>query len=373
VTTRRNTEKKRSVTSTTLAKVSAASLPPKRMEDSSDDEGEETVAVADRARLLDPEHSDPKHPDPIAARAAIAPYLEDIDSYMRSLEELRRPTDYMSTTQGDIVPSFRAILVDWLVEVADEYNLPADTLHLAISYMDRFLSVRAIVRNELQLVGVAAMLVAAKYETDVYAHKAENYSYITDNQYTEQQVVKMEANILNTLKFEMGSPTARTFLRRYVTVCPRGDVKKLEFLCSYLADLSLLDYECTKFKPSLVAAACLYVARFTMIPYSRPWNTVLQRKTGYKVSDLKCCILKIHRLQLNGTYPGPKETAIKDKYSHHALERVSKMVPPREIPEYFLKDIKQFVIGPKLQLKRSNGGTKRMRNWRDSDTRIKRF
>jgi hypothetical protein len=35
-------------------------------------------SMADRARLLDP--------DPVAARAAIAPYLEDIDSYMRSLE-----------------------------------------------------------------------------------------------------------------------------------------------------------------------------------------------------------------------------------------------------------------------------------------------
>jgi hypothetical protein len=54
--------------------------------------------------------------------------------------------------------------------------------------------------------------------------------------------------------------------RRYITTCSRGDVKKLEFLCSYLADLSLLDYDCTKFKPSVVAAACLFVARFTMNP-----------------------------------------------------------------------------------------------------------
>jgi hypothetical protein len=72
----------------------------------------------------------------------------------------------------------------------------------------------------------------------------EDYTYITDNLYTKQQVafiliifshflvnfgdlewrrnisafyalqvVKMESDILNLLKFEMGSPTARTFLR----------------------------------------------------------------------------------------------------------------------------------------------------------------
>jgi hypothetical protein len=59
--------------------------------------------------------------------------------------------------------------------------------------------------------------------------------------------------------------------RRYIATCRRGDAKKLEFLCSYLADLSLLDYDCTKFKPSVVAAACLFVARFTINPNTRPW------------------------------------------------------------------------------------------------------
>ncbi|KAM0897566.1 hypothetical protein ACQ4PT_022478 [Festuca glaucescens] len=301
------------------------------MEDS-DDEEESVGRVADRARLLDADS------EPAVARAELAPYIEDIGSYMRYLEKLRRPTDYMPTT-GEVNPSWRAVLVDWLVEVADEFNFPADTLHLAVSYVDRFLSVGAIVTRELQLLGAASMLLAAKYETDEYAHKAKDYSYISNNLYTEQQVVKMEADILNKLKFEMGSPTARTFLRRYVTICPRGDVKKLEFLCSYLADLSLLDYDCTKFKPSVVAAACLFVARFTINPNCRPWNLVLQRKVGYMVSDLRCCILKIHRLQSIGTYPFLKETAVKDKYSHCELECVSAMGSPREIPEYFLKDI----------------------------------
>ncbi|XP_047058326.1 cyclin-A3-2-like [Lolium rigidum] len=302
--------------------------------------------VAGRARLL------PVDSEPAVARAAIAPYIEDIDSYMRYLEKLRRPTDYMSRT-GQVQPSWRAILVDWLVEVADEFNFPADTLHLAVSYVDRFLSVGAIVTRELQLLGATSMFLAAKYESDECTHKAKDYCYVTDNSYTEQQVVKMEAHILHLLNFEMGSPTARTFLRRYVTICPRGDVRKLEFLCSYLADLSLLEYDCTKFRPSVVAAACLFVARFTINPDSRPWNLVLQRRVGYKVSDLRSCILKIHRLQSIGSYPGIKETAIKDKYSHCELECVSAMGSPCEIPEYYFKDIKDHKNTASEKWKRS--------------------
>ena len=308
-------------------------------EENSDDEKE---SVADRARLLDSD-SEPEQPDPVAARACIDPYLDDIDGYMRSLEERRRPRDYMP--MAVIRPSWRAILVDWLVEVTDEFKLLPDTLHLAVSYLDRFLSVRDVVERELQLLGVAALLVAAKYDSDRYVHDVESYSYITDT-YTQQQVVEMEADILNLLKFEMGSPTARTFLRKFLTACRSGDddgakARKLEFMCSYLADLSLVEYECTRFKPSVVAASCLFVAWFTISPSTCPWNLTLQRNTEYKVSDLESCILKIHRLQLIGTYSCLKGKAIKDKYSHCELERVSKVASPREIPKYFLKDIKQ--------------------------------
>ena len=46
---------------------------------------------------------------------------------------------------------------------------------------------------------------------------------------------------------------------------------KLESMCSYLAELSLLDYDCISYLPSVVAAACLFVARFTIQPKTRPW------------------------------------------------------------------------------------------------------
>ena len=44
--------------------------------------------------------------------------------------------NYMSK-QPDITGSMRAILVDWLVEVGEEYKLQTETLFLAVSYIDR--------------------------------------------------------------------------------------------------------------------------------------------------------------------------------------------------------------------------------------------
>lgn len=63
--------------------------------------------------------------------------------------------------QADINHSMRTILVDWLVEVSEEYNLDTETLYLSVSYIDRFLSQMSVVRSKLQLVGTAAMYIAS--------------------------------------------------------------------------------------------------------------------------------------------------------------------------------------------------------------------
>lgn len=46
----------------------------------------------------------------------------------------------MDTTQSDISMDMRCTLVDWLVEVSLEFRVVSDTLFLAVSYLDRYLS-----------------------------------------------------------------------------------------------------------------------------------------------------------------------------------------------------------------------------------------
>lgn len=55
----------------------------------------------------------------------------------------------------------RSVLVDWLVEVAEEYNLTQQTLFMTVNYIDRFLWTTKIARSSLQLLGVSSMLLAS--------------------------------------------------------------------------------------------------------------------------------------------------------------------------------------------------------------------
>ena len=42
--------------------------------------------------------------------------------------------------QPDLSPEMRKILVDWLIELTEEYNINSKTLHTAISLVDRSLA-----------------------------------------------------------------------------------------------------------------------------------------------------------------------------------------------------------------------------------------
>merc|ERR1712096_201685 len=145
----------------------------------------------------------------------VVEYVNDIYSYLRHLETVQCvEADYLAG-QTEIQPKMRAVLIDWLVGVHLQFHLLQETLYTTVAILDRFLQVEvgSVSRNKLQLVGVAAMLVAAKYE-EVYSPEIKDFVYITDEAYTEKDILRMEIRILATLNFDLGRPLPIHFLRR---------------------------------------------------------------------------------------------------------------------------------------------------------------
>ncbi|XP_027368331.1 cyclin-A1-1-like [Abrus precatorius] len=263
-----------------------------------------------------------------------ATYACDIYKNLRESEEKKRPSaNFMETIQKDINVSMRAILIDWLVEVAEEYRLVPDTLYLTVNYIDRYLSGNAMNRQRLQLLGVASMMIASKYE-EICAPQVEEFCYITDNTYLKEEVLQMESAVLNYLKFEMTAPTIKCFLRRFVGAAK--DVTEvlslqLECLTNYIAELSLLEYSMLCYAPSLIAASAIFLARFILFPSKKPWNSTLQHYTLYQPSDLCACVKDLHRLCCNSH--DSNLPAIREKYCQHKYKYVAKKRIPPSIPQ----------------------------------------
>ncbi|KAH9714711.1 cyclin-A2-4 [Citrus sinensis] len=255
---------------------------------------------------IDSDHTDPQ---------LCSLYAADIYSNLQVAELNRRPfPNFMETVQRDITQAMRGILVDWLVEVSEEYKLVPDTLYMTVYLIDWFLCQNYIERQRLQLLGITCMLIASKYE-EICAPRVEEFCFITDNTYSREEVLKMESQVLKCLGFQLFVPTTKTFLRRFLRaaqVSYKSPSLELEYLANFLAELSLVDYGFLKFIPSIIAASAVFLARWTMDQSSHPWNATLEHYTSYKASDLKVSAFALQDLQLNTN--GCPLNAIRMKY-----------------------------------------------------------
>ncbi|KAJ6295508.1 hypothetical protein OIU76_027410 [Salix suchowensis] len=263
-------------------------------------------------------------------------YAPDIYNIICAKELDRRPSiDYMEKLQRDISPSMRGILIDWLVEVSEEYTLVPDTLYLTVNLIDRFLSQNYIEKQRLQLLGVACMLIASKYE-EICAPRVEDFCLITDNTYTRGEVLKMESQVLNFLHFQLSVPTTKSFLRRFIQAAQASSKVprvELEFLANYLAELTLVEYNFLKLLPSLVAASAVFLARWTLDQSDHPWNSTLEHYTSYTSSELKTTVLALEDLQLNTN--GCCLNAIRDKYRQQKFKSVATWTSVQRVSSLF--------------------------------------
>lgn len=82
--------------------------------------------------------------------------------------------------------------------------------------MDRFLSIYSNVRKEeLQLVGVTSMFIAAKME-ECLSPRVADFAKSTDNGYTVKQIIKMEQTMLRELGWRTTPPTYAMWANWYM-------------------------------------------------------------------------------------------------------------------------------------------------------------
>ncbi|CAI5485310.1 unnamed protein product, partial [Closterium sp. Naga37s-1] len=261
-------------------------------------------------------------------------YVADIYGHLRAAEQRSQPrADYMEAVQKDVNSGMRTILVDWLVEVAEEYKLVPDTLYLTCAYLDSYLSAHTVPRSQLQLLGISCMLIASKFE-EIYAPQVDEFCYITDNTYTRLEVLQMESRVLNHLAFDLSKPTIKSFLRRYIRVAQaslKDPSLKLEFLSNFFSELALTDYSCLRFKPSCLAASAVLLAKLTLFPTLPPWTAALAACSGYACADLRECVACLHALHSsNGRAP---PTAVHQKYCQAKFMAVASIPLPALPPE----------------------------------------
>jgi hypothetical protein len=255
----------------------------------------------------------------------VVEYVTDIYNYLRHLESVQTvQPDYLQQTTT-ILPKMRAVLIDWLVGVHLQFHLLQETLYTTVAILDRFLQteVQNIPRNKLQLVGVAAMLVASKYE-EIYAPEVKDFVYITDRAYTQDDIMKMELRVLTVLKFQLGRPLPLHFLRR---ASKAGGVEAATHtLAKYVMELSLGHYPLCATPPSTLAAAALALSARLLDPGStltEVWSRTLVHYTSYTLQEIHPTMIVLAELLVAA--PTAKLLTVYQKYSNKKFMKIARI------------------------------------------------
>lgn len=172
--------------------------------------------------------------------------------------------------QSEVTDRMRKILVDWLIDVVSEFNDHPETLFLAVDIIDRFLYHREVPRARLQLVGITAVLIAAKHE-EIWPPSVNDCVVVTANTYTSRDVIEMEREIALCLRFKFTVPTtyplACCFLAAAKCSTQTRDAAFL-FLESAAHCYAMLSY-----MPSRIAAAAVVLGRLLIAYNNSPQRT----------------------------------------------------------------------------------------------------
>jgi len=246
-------------------------------------------------------------------------YITDIFSFFKEAElQILVSPHTLAKPTSEITPMMRSVLVDWLVDVhwacVKKLQMAPETLHSAVMIVDRFLYHQQVARCHFQLLGVSALLLASKYE-DIYPPSIGDLRYFTKNTYTMTDIMSMEANIVRVLNFKFSLPSCYQFMLRYLKA---GDANlKIVQLTNYFAEQALHENSLLVYRPSHIAACCVYAARKS--EKRLPWDETLALYTGYSEPDLLECL----KLMANTFGKNPKVQAVHQKFSNQSFGKVS--------------------------------------------------
>ncbi|KAJ7042545.1 cyclin [Mycena alexandri] len=228
-------------------------------------------------------------------------YRDEIRHYMHDMERYTMSSLQSMDQQPEIRWHMRPCLVDFLVEIHFTFRLRPETLYLTLNIVDRYVSRRIVYIKHYQLVGCAALWIAAKFEdAKERVPTVQDLAQICRDTYDESAFIQMEGHVLSTIQWTLGHPTAEAWLR-LMCVGPSMEDAKVQHVARFLMEITLFYREFIKYSPSSIALAALTLARFLCGKARRVWEETeecfdivdhLDTRLAKQVNDLSEVLVK---------------------------------------------------------------------------------
>lgn len=184
----------------------------------------------------------------------------------------------------------------------------------------------------------ACLWIASKME-DRDPPMMEDFQYISDQSVTTYSLRLMESRVCKFLQFRLQRLHPLQFLSTFLRagrICQdpacafQSSVQRN--MVTYLMTLGRLSYALTRYPPSVLAAAAVYLSRVTMglsdedPDHDQYWTPTLAHFTGYSKEELKNPVFLLYNYQLKAE---EMNVAVYQQFSKSKFECVSLRTVPR--------------------------------------------
>ena len=188
------------------------------------------------------------------------PSLKLLDTFFFHICSLKKSTHqypYINNIQS-ISTNLRAIIVDWLTELTNVVSQHPNTLYLTVSLFDRYCARVHVEKKEVQLIAVAALFIASKYEEVYSVPNTATLTYCTDHSFTKSDIIVMEKTIVHELDWRLTVPTAYSFLTIFLSLVDTSDF--IKNASQYYIERVLQEHAMLKYSPSQISCAAVVLA-----------------------------------------------------------------------------------------------------------------
>lgn len=134
--------------------------------------------------------------------------LDKIDAYYQKLIAERGKGGSVAcggdifSVQKFLKENMRVILFDWLLDLVQKWKMKTRTFILAITFTDAVLMRCTVTREIFQLVGMACLFIAGKFE-EIYPPSLDEYLDCCGHAFSREQMLQIETIILNAVQFNL--------------------------------------------------------------------------------------------------------------------------------------------------------------------------
>ncbi|CAI4227312.1 unnamed protein product [Auanema sp. JU1783] len=135
---------------------------------------------------------------------------------------------YFTSVQDHVQPIHREQAIEWIYDVSKEERCDADIFPLAVSLMDRFLSIQNIFKTDIQVLAGVCLFIASKVKAPQPLN-AQRMSYYTADSVQVHDFLAWELLVLSQLDWDINCPTAFDFFDQLAAHVPSLALVKDDF------------------------------------------------------------------------------------------------------------------------------------------------